>query len=58
MHVEKQSADPQNKSTCSHVIHHTSSLTVAQRTEQKRLSIMHMHNLRDKYNSSLLTKHT
>ena len=35
-------------------IHHATSLTVAQRTEQERLTII----LRDKYNSSSLTKHT
>ena len=37
-------------------IHQTSILTVAQRTEQERLTIMYI--LRDKYNSSSLTKHT
>ena len=60
MHVETQSAGPQNKGTCSPArkqsIHWTSSLTVAQRTEQERLTIMYI--LRDKCNSSSFTKHT
>ena len=58
IHVETQSAGPQNnhKSTRSLTIHQTNILTVAQRTEQEILTIMYI--LRDKYNSSSLTKHT
>ena len=48
MHIETESASPENKSTCSQTIHHTSSLTIAQHTERERLTIMYI--LRDKYN--------
>ena len=57
MHVETQSVGqikvPARKLE---TIYHRSSLTVAQRTVQERLTIMYI--LRDKYNSSSLKKHT